>query len=1132
MLFPHIALLICSQPTDSGTLQIPAQPGLEDSVLKEFQQSIDFDNETCSYVVRLPWKLDPVIPATHFDLCKQRLHRLLRKLKLNDSLFREYDAIIREQHSNGIIERVPDTNKLDCHYLSHHAVLRPDKMTTKIRIVFDASAKASRESPSLNDCLHAGPQLLPDLFSVLVRFRSYKVGVIADVEKAFLTITVNEIDRDYLRFLWIENDSRSGDHNIVAYRFCRVLFGLKSSPFLLNATVRHHLKQFRDERAICRQLEGDLYVDDLVSGALNDQKAFKLFETARKVLSQSGMNLRKFCTNSATLQSRFSVWGSEDADSVKVLGICWNRREDFFHFDLARLDRQARILQATKRSVLKVSASLYDPLGLLSPYTVIAKMLFQRLCVEKVEWDVPLPKSHADQWKSWISELSALNSLRIPRCYLGCLPSYPVDARFELHGFSDGSSKAYAATVYIRVHWQDQISTALVASKTRLNPMQKQTIPRTELLGALILARLMATVADSLERLSPSLNYWTDSTVVLGWIRRTNADHMPAYVASRIAEIKSLTQPDSWRYVRSADNPADLPTRGIDACTLVRSTLWWQGPQWLRLQQWPVEAEDEVESEIEQPALALATLCERPIVRVDKVVDISRFSSLSKLLRVTARCLQFVYRLRDKHRISEHVELELLQKAERLWIRSIQNECYSDLKQELNSGRPVQQKFRDLRPFLDRYNVIRCCTRIRGSEFQSSFKDPVLLPPNDRFTELVILSDHLKVLHSGVRDTLLQLREKYWIPRGRQAVKKVLRRCVICRRIEGLPYACPPVPPLPSYRVSMEPAFTYTGVDFAGPLYAHSGRKVSKCYICLFTCGVVRAVHLELVNDLTTQTFVRALRRFSSRRGIPRIIVSDNAKTFKAADNEMEELVHILETVASSADSDIKGYLSSQRIKWTFIVERAPWWGGFYERLVRTVKSSLRKVIGKTRLCFDELRTVVSEVEAVVNSRPLIYIPSEPEFILTPAHFLTGKRLTSLPDSNDMEKLSSDPETLTKLLDSSRYQYRSNFLNQATRRYWKMWRNEYLDALRLSDRRATTERIKSVSVGDVVLVKDDLPRLLWRAARVQRVLHGRDGHIRAAVLKTISKTGVIELKRPVQLLYPLETAQESSSENH
>ena len=421
--------------------------------------------------------------------------------------------------------------------------------------------------------------------------------------------------------------------------------------------------------------------------------------------------------------------------------------------------------------------------------------------------------------------------------------------------------------------------------------------------------------------------------------------------------------------------------------------------------------------------------------------------------------------------------------------------------------------------FVDENGVWRCGGRLSNVEAPFAAKHPVLLPRNHTLTALVVREAHERVHHNGVKETLTEIRRRFWIPKGRSLVRYLIHHCILCKKFEGASFKSPPPPPLPVFRVKEDPAFSYTGVDFAGPLTirADGETKSQKVWICLFTCFVTRAVHLDIVTDLSTATFLRCLKRFASRRGLPRKFISDNGKTFKAASKYIK---------AVCEDATVKEHLAGLGCTWLFNIERAPWWGGAFERLVKSTKRCLRKLIGRAHFSHDELLTAVTEIEAVINSRPLSYVSGDDlEEPLTPSHLLVGRRILNLPDhigylcNPDDEDFSVDSVQLTR---------RVKYLNNTLNHFWSRWRTEYLNELREahahSVRKSHVAKKSDIAVGDVVIVHDEqLPRGLWKLGRVQELFTGRDGHCRGAAVRTVTRDRQqVLLRRPIQLLYPLE----------
>ena len=447
------------------SIGITGECGTRDNLA--FPEEIEFDWSQERYVVSLPWKPGHRPQSDHFILCESRLQRLWTRLQDNIHFLKEYDDTFQKQLQDNIIEKVDDTeNKEHCHFLPHHGVIREDKETTKLRIVFDGSAKSEADHFSLNDCLEKGPNLTLNIFDILVKFRTYPIGMVADIEKAFHQISITPEDRDMLRFLWLD-DVTKPKPQIVTFRFARLMFGLTPSPAILNGVIQQHLTRYLlTEPAVASQLAESLYVDDFTGGAHTIDEGLHIYKTAKELMQKGGFNLRKWRTNNPTLQQR--ILQSEDVppneqSEVKILGLVWDTQTDEFHFDFQGFISYIQSLPSTKRSVLKLSAKIFDPLGILSPFTVGTKILFQRLCKEKVNWEEKLEGDLLKRWNMLTNELSALSQIKVPRCY------YITDlspCSHELHGFSDASEHAFAAAVYLRtVYSNGRVDVCLVVSK-------------------------------------------------------------------------------------------------------------------------------------------------------------------------------------------------------------------------------------------------------------------------------------------------------------------------------------------------------------------------------------------------------------------------------------------------------------------------------------------------------------------------------------------------------------------------------------------------------------------------------------------------------------------------------------------
>ncbi|XP_064461641.1 uncharacterized protein LOC135371581 [Ornithodoros turicata] len=1093
----------------------------DDKVLCQFKETVQ--KVGGRYAVTLPWKNDFVL-NDNLEVAESRLNGLLKKLKKN-GLMAEYDAAMRKYASDGHAEKVlveSENGKQpqQVYYMPHQAVVKQESETTKLRVVFDGSSHAPTVA-SLNDCLEKGPSLNTDLLPVLIRFRMYRIGLAADIEKAFLQVEVQERDRDALRFLWCQDGPTEdiSQNPVEVWRMKRVPFGTTASPFLLAATLRHHLDNVKGHfQRTARHIVNSFYVDDLLTGSSTVDGAITIYNDASSILQEAGMNLRKWISNAEEVRKQF---GEQDTNSRqertlscredrKVLGILWDTYGDTLKVSGKRMLEDGVALISSKRGILSAAAKLFDPLGMLSPFSIRIKMLFQRLWEEKLDWDTPLTGNIQELWHTWWSELPKLDNIALNRCLV---PDGNYNFKYELHIFSDASPYAYGACLYLRAIANGRTAkVGFVFAKARVAPLKALTLPRLELMGALLGVRLSKKITETLTRLKEvTCVYWTDSSITLCWVRGSPL-RWKQFVRNRVIEIQEKSDVSAWRFCPGKENPADLLTRGESLETLEKCDTWWNGPKWLERDEdeWPAQTVlPEIKDLTDQEDVHndATTLQSSVNMGVPAVLDLDRFSSLRRALRVTAWIKRFVDNSRPGNpRVFGALSTEDISWAENYWMKRAQEEWYGLEKQTLSLGKALEKNSAvvKLAPFLDNEGIMRISGRLHFLEISGTVKHPILLPPDHRFTVLTVESVHLRVLHGGVQDTLTELRERFWIPKGRQIVKKVIFHCRGCTRYRAKA-ATARMAPLPQDRVEAGTPFEVIGIDLAGPVFFKGAVRDEKSYILLITCATTRAIHLELVSKMSTECFLLAFSRFIARRGIPKVIYTDNALTFKKASKDISIFCDTLQR------QRFHDYCTEKMITWKFIMTYAPWWGGFWERLVKTVKGTLRKTLGRNRYGFEELTTILQQVEAVVNSRPLTYLGDCPEDLspLTPAHFLTGKRLTCLPMAPIPTPRSTSAQVKANWIKDER----------AIDSFWKRWLKEYLLQLR-SAHSWSVHKSLPVKEGDVVLISEEkVPRHMWKMGRVATVFWGRDKVVRACAVKLPDKT---VLRRPVQLLYPLE----------
>jgi len=770
-----------------------------------------------------------------------------------------YSKVIEEKLERGVIEKVKNEDRGEVgqtYYMPHSAVIRNDRTTTKTRVVFDASCKGG--TVSLNDTLEKGMPRHTDLFSVLMKIRVHKIALFADIEKAFWQIGVREGDRDLLRFLWY---GEGGE--LETYRFKRVCFGLNSSMALLGNVIKHHLDKYREcEPLLVSEIERSLYVDDLSLGGDDENEVWEMFQKTNEIFLNGNMPLRKWVSNCASLNQKIgegaetkskcdviddssiaeTLLGRGAGDGLerrlrKILGVSWDGEIDCFKFNIGEIAKKGLEVVKTKRNLLSLSASVYDPYGVLSPIVLPLKVLFQHLCQSEKGWDDVLSEEECGVWGKWCRAGTQMGEIKLDRNFL---PPKDQIRKLKLVGFSDASEEAYAAVVYLVVEKEDgEVLTEFVASKARVAPIAKQSIPRLELLGVLILSRLVMRINGVLEGFVDidEIICLSDSEVALWWIRNYQSEYKQ-YVEERVREIRKNVGADCWKHVVGKENAADLPSRGCMG-TDINAGLWLEGPKWLKGEEskWPVrriEKSEDGDSELKKIPKRVVTLNVSNETDLSAIIEPERYGDFDKLLRVTAWVLRFVNSCRDGSKGGEELTAEDIGEAEKIWGKHMQK--------SIRQGERFDKISKSLGLFEDQDELLRCGGRIKNADIPYDTKHPILLPSDNTVTEMIIRKAHQKVFHNGVRETLAQVRAKYWIVGGRQVVKRLVGKCNTCRKLEGLPYGSPKLSQLPKGRVAGGKHLAASGLISVGRyiLARREGAdKIIHCayYMCYYKDG-------------------------------------------------------------------------------------------------------------------------------------------------------------------------------------------------------------------------------------------------------------------------------------------------------
>ncbi len=914
---PPTPVMIATTPTnledDLSRLweldQVPDASPLSTDEQQAVRQFDDMVNRVGGrFAVSLPRVKDPPLLG---DTRRQALSRLLtneKTLKAKDKL-EAFSVVLPEYLTLGHAETVPydELNKQDSYYLPVHAVVKETSTSTKLRAVFDASARSSTGA-SLNDTLLPGPSLYPPLVDILTKFRCHAVGVSADITKMFREILLNPNERDWHRFL-VRNDSG----HIEDCRMLRLTFGVKSSPFLATQVLRtlaeaHSTSHPRASQAIL----SEFYVDDVLTGADSDVTAYQLHLELYDLLLQAGMTLRKWRTNSPVLRSLIhpdllekdsaALTIEPSPDAQKALGIHWDTHVDSFHVAVPKLSPSTS--PTTKRVIASGTAGVFDVLGFFCPVIVTARILFQETWKLGVTWDKPLPEEIQERWHNWINDLPAINAYSIPRRLT--LPDKGPPTLRSLHGFCDASSVAYGACIYLHTKYHDGTAhTALVLAKARVLPTKGITIPKAELTAAHLLARLLRHVSSLLGLRIDDAHVWSDSQITLHWLPKSPSD-LNRFVANRVAAIQALTPPTIWRYVPSAENPADLASRGVRSADLIASSLWWSGPAWLHLlpDQWPPPF-------LTKPSIPIYTVSIKPpsTPSPSLLSFISRLthacSSFFTLVRIVSYVCRFIYNCRhplEQRKFDSLTLDEITHSKSQLYrlsqLESIPVVFSAAVKKTLL---PRGHALRHYALRLSDHGHVLALSRVRNPDAPNQPLELCVLSAKSKLTRLLLLSLHKLYGHPGT-STLLAITASSYVMIGlRNHLKLISRTCVICQKALAQPLNHM-MGLLPSVRTTPSPPFHNVGVDFAGPLTLRVGHtrmpSFLKGYVVVFVCMSTKSVHLDLCESLSTQDFMATLHRFVNRRGCPARIFSDNGSNFVRAREEIRAIQKMTRSVS------------------------------------------------------------------------------------------------------------------------------------------------------------------------------------------------------------------------------------------
>ena len=1011
---------------------------------------------------------------------------------------------------NGHAEKAPPLkSNEECWYLPIFGVYHPKK-PDQIRVVFDSSAVF--EGVSLNSVLLQGPDLTNSLLGVLMRFRRDEIAIMADIEQMFFSFGVEESHRNLLRFLWFEDNDPS--KQLIEYRMCKHVFGNSPSPAIATYGLRKCVE--KSDADVHDFVNRDFYVDDGLSSHTSISAAVDLLRRTQSDLQVDGLRLHKIASNHSEVLKCFPsedlAKNLKDVDlddgslpTQRSLGLGWDISQDSFFFK-----SESAVQPITKRGILSTINGVFDPLGFLAPFVLEGRFLLREVMSSEVGWDDPVCPSIMSKWMTWRESLKELDCFQIPRMYIEVSLSEMKDVEF--HVFSDASTRAIAAVIFVKGSDSNgKTHIGFVIGKSKLAPEKGHTIPRLELCAAVLAVELFQTVSDHLSVDAKNARFYTDSKVVLGYICN-QTKRFYTYVSNRVQKITQVTTPAQWRYVTSEQNPADIGSRGSSIARLVDST-WLCGPEFLCQnvdvckEYFPL-LDPEHDREVREISVK-ATVVSGINPSLSELF--SYFSSWLRLLRAlsTLRHIALSYHqdlpCKGWHLCSLSKDPAFIKQTELFVLQTVQEEVYSCeislLKKDENLRR--DSVLLPLDPVLGKDSLLRVGGRLQRSHLQDDQKHPIILPGKHPVSRLLVRYYHETVHHQGRHFTEGAVRSAgFWITGGKRLISSVILDCVVCKRLRGRPEH-QKMSDLPVERVQQSSPFSHVGVDTFGPWQVVSrrtrgGQAASKRWAVIFTCLTIRAVHIEVLEDLSSSAFTNALRRFVSVRGKVSVYRSDRGTNFVGA------IENVQATAINVEDPVVKSFLTKTGSTWLFNSPVSSHMGGVWERMIGVSRRILDAMFLNVKtLTHDVLVTLMAEVSAIINARPIVAVSNDPDCpeILSPSALLTLK-------------LESDQMPLGNLDIKDLYRDQWKQVQYLADQFWVRWRREYLPTLQCR-RDWHTER-DPLKVGDVVLLKDeDVARNYWPLARISKVFPSKDGRVRKVEVCVVKDNKKVFYTRPI-----------------
>ena len=1027
----------------------------------------------------------------------ESLEKRLQKAKLE----KEYEGQIMDFINRGVISKMTDEeikqNPIG-YTIPHNFVIKEGSATTPLRIVTNSSYRSYHSGLSLNDITLKGPSSLNNLINILIRFRGYKVGLVADIKKMYHSVLTHDEQKFLRRILWrkVEVWNTPFQQNPPeVYNFNTIQFGDRPAGCIATTSLRNTaiMNQSLDPEA-AQSIVEDSYVDDIVTGAENMDEVKGKIKNIERITEPGGFLFKQFVV-SGDLQEEQDLFQGGEIGS-KVLGIKWKPEDDTLGFkatiNISKRSRGKKMgpdlelediynLKAedlTKRRLLRVVNSLFDPIGLLSPVTALLKIHMK--LTKGFKWDQSLPQEISTIWVKILGSLKKLD-VKFPRAVVGDSCS-----SVTLVGFCDASINAYAAVIYTRYQVKEGIfQSRILVSRNKVSPEHKISVPRLELLSALLLSRIMKTTMAALTNLAVVKIYnLVDSSSTLGMINKQSAA-LQEYTGVRIGEIKRNTDeisqkiPCLWRWIPREYNIADIPSKGTLDNSILESNYWQEGPTFLKKpeDEWPMETGEDFTAPKEEVKVNTCL-----IVQGKKPTNLkknnclyemaTKCGNLKKLLHVTAWILRL---FQHKGRKKTPLDKEDISKAEKFWIEDAMKTSRENLK---------KGNYKSLRGYLREDNMVVCSGRLASGKIGYDVLELPIIDCKHIYAKLFIKDKHYSYGHMGIDKMMDMSRNKFWIPHSRKYATSVWKSCITCRKIDKK-LETQLMGKIKMWRQKPAPVFNTTCIDLFGPMYIKDnvikrtgrGTTQGKCWGVVYCCPATGALSIDVTEDYSLDSMLQCLRRFQCEHGTPSTIIMDRGSQLKATEKE----------VAPNWDL-IKERMSE--INFIFAPTEGHHYVGVAEAFVKKTKRTLETILQREqKMTFGELQTFCKEAKQIINSRPLgPRLSEDPTSAppLTPNHLLLSGRSTVEVPQGEFKETSLNKRFI--------------FVQNLVTAWWNKWYRNVFSSL-LPSYRWDTQR-RNLMVGDVVLIhKEGVKRGTYQLGKVKSVTLSKDNLVRKAILE-------------------------------